>query len=82
MTTKGMLSSNLHTPQHISKTCSNLQSKLLLLAVVTQVCPIASIFVASTCCVEQEEEYSCKNDVTRDCAVYAGCVVLIDDSFA
>ena len=34
------------------------------------------------CCVEQEEEYSCKNDETRDCAVYAGCVVLIDDSFA
>ena len=34
------------------------------------------------CCVEQEEKYSCKNDVTRDCAVYAGCVVLIDDSFA
>jgi hypothetical protein len=35
------------------------------------------------CCVEQEEEeYSCKNDVTRDCAVYAGCVALIDDSFS
>jgi hypothetical protein len=33
------------------------------------------------CCVEQEEEYSCKNDVTRDCAVYAGCVALIDDNF-
>ena len=33
------------------------------------------------CCVEQEEEYSCKNDVTRDCALYAGCVALIDDNF-
>ena len=33
------------------------------------------------CCVEQEEEYSCKNDVTRACAVYAGCVALIDDNF-
>lgn len=37
------------------------------------------------CCVEQDDddnEYSCKSDVTRDCAVYAGCVVLIDDSFS
>lgn len=33
------------------------------------------------CCVEQDEEYSCKNDATRDCAVYAGCVALIDDNF-
>ena len=33
------------------------------------------------CCVEQDEEYSCKNDVTRDCAVFAGCVALIDDNF-
>ena len=32
------------------------------------------------CCVEQEEEYSCKNDVTRACAVYAGCVALIYSS--
>ena len=31
------------------------------------------------CCVEQDDEYSCKSDVTKDCAVYAGCVVLIDD---
>jgi len=30
------------------------------------------------CCVEQDDEYSCKSDVTKDCAVYAGCVVLID----
>ena len=37
------------------------------------------------CCVEQDDvdnEYSCKSDVTRDCAVYAGCVALIDDSFS
>mmetsp|Transcript_18355 Transcript_18355/g.27412 ORF Transcript_18355/g.27412 Transcript_18355/m.27412 type:complete len:339 (+) Transcript_18355:116-1132(+) len=33
------------------------------------------------CCVEQDDEYSCKNDVTKDCAVYAGCVALIDDNF-
>eukprot|EP00985_Skeletonema_marinoi_P012200 scaffold5845_cov142-Skeletonema_marinoi.AAC.5 len=31
------------------------------------------------CCVEEDDEYSCKSDVTKDCAVYAGCVVLIDD---
>ncbi len=35
------------------------------------------------CCVVEEEEgeYSCKDDVTMDCAVYAGCVALIDDNF-
>ena len=33
------------------------------------------------CCVEEEEEYSCMYDVTMDCAVYAGCVALIDDNF-
>eukprot|EP00984_Skeletonema_dohrnii_P033117 scaffold28620_cov94-Skeletonema_dohrnii-CCMP3373.AAC.1 len=33
------------------------------------------------CCVEQDDEYSCKNDVTKDCAVYAGCMALIDDSY-
>eukprot|EP00984_Skeletonema_dohrnii_P028486 scaffold18493_cov135-Skeletonema_dohrnii-CCMP3373.AAC.3 len=33
------------------------------------------------CCVEQDDEYSCKNDLTKDCAVYAGCVALIDDNF-
>jgi|SaaInl74LU_5_DNA_1037368.scaffolds.fasta_scaffold23090_2 hypothetical protein len=32
------------------------------------------------CCVEQDDEYSCKNDVAEDCAVYAGCVALIDDN--
>mmetsp|Transcript_5348 Transcript_5348/g.7484 ORF Transcript_5348/g.7484 Transcript_5348/m.7484 type:complete len:191 (+) Transcript_5348:168-740(+) len=31
------------------------------------------------CCVEEDDEYSCKSDVTKDCPVYAGCVVLIDD---
>ena len=34
------------------------------------------------CCVEQDDEYSCKDDVEKDCAVYAGCVALIDDSFS
>mmetsp|Transcript_39052 Transcript_39052/g.57608 ORF Transcript_39052/g.57608 Transcript_39052/m.57608 type:complete len:228 (+) Transcript_39052:142-825(+) len=33
------------------------------------------------CCVEQDDEYSCKNDAAEDCAVYAGCVALIDDNF-
>lgn len=33
------------------------------------------------CCFEKDEEYSCKDDVTKDCGVYAGCVVLIDDNF-
>ena len=33
------------------------------------------------CCFEDDEEYSCKDDVTKDCGVYAGCVVLIDDNF-
>lgn len=33
------------------------------------------------CCVEQDDEYSCKNDVTKDCGVYAGCMTLIDDNF-
>jgi len=33
------------------------------------------------CCVEQDDEYSCKNDIMKDCAVYAGCVALIDDNF-
>ena len=33
------------------------------------------------CCFEEDEEYSCKDDVTKDCGVYAGCVVLIDDNF-
>eukprot|EP00984_Skeletonema_dohrnii_P033118 scaffold28620_cov94-Skeletonema_dohrnii-CCMP3373.AAC.2 len=33
------------------------------------------------CCVEQDDEYSCKNDAAEDCAVYAGCVALIDDSY-
>eukprot|EP00986_Skeletonema_menzelii_P006951 scaffold2631_cov142-Skeletonema_menzelii.AAC.4 len=33
------------------------------------------------CCVEEEEEYSCKSDVTKDCAVYVGCEALIDDNF-
>ena len=32
------------------------------------------------CCVEQDDEYSCKNDVAEDCAVYAGCMALIDDN--
>eukprot|EP00984_Skeletonema_dohrnii_P006393 scaffold2293_cov81-Skeletonema_dohrnii-CCMP3373.AAC.4 len=32
------------------------------------------------CCVEQDDEYSCKNDVAEDCGVYAGCVALIDDN--
>ena len=37
------------------------------------------------CCVEQDDvdnEYSCKSDPTKECALYAGCVVLIDDSFS
>uniref|UniRef100_A0A7S2KK91 Uncharacterized protein n=1 Tax=Skeletonema marinoi TaxID=267567 RepID=A0A7S2KK91_9STRA len=33
------------------------------------------------CCVEQDDEYSCKGDVAENCGVYAGCVALIDDSF-
>ncbi len=33
------------------------------------------------CCFEEDEEYWCKYDVTKDCGVYAGCVVLIDDNF-
>ena len=32
--------------------------------------------------LEQDDEYSCKDDVEKDCAVYAGCVALIDDSFS
>jgi len=32
------------------------------------------------CCVEEDDEYSCKSDVTKDCGVYAGCMVLIDDN--
>jgi len=32
------------------------------------------------CCVEQDDEYSCKNDAADDCGVYAGCVALIDDN--
>ena len=32
------------------------------------------------CCVEPDDEYSCKSDVTKDCGVYAGCMVLIDDN--
>jgi len=32
------------------------------------------------CCVKQDDEYSCKNDVAEDCGVYAGCVALIDDN--
>ncbi|KAK1733190.1 hypothetical protein QTG54_016167 [Skeletonema marinoi] len=32
------------------------------------------------CCVEQNDEYSCKDDVMKDCGVYAGCMVLIDDN--
>jgi len=34
------------------------------------------------CCVEEEDEYSCASDAMKECAVYAGCVALIDDSFA
>lgn len=34
------------------------------------------------CCVEQDDEYSCRNDAEKDCAVYAGCVVLIDEIFS
>ena len=33
------------------------------------------------CCVEEDEEYSCVDDALMECAVYAGCVVLIDDNF-
>lgn len=32
------------------------------------------------CCVVQDEEYSCENDVKKECAVYAGCEALIKDS--
>jgi len=32
------------------------------------------------CCVEQDDTYSCKSDVTKDCGVYAGCMALIDDN--
>eukprot|EP00984_Skeletonema_dohrnii_P033119 scaffold28620_cov94-Skeletonema_dohrnii-CCMP3373.AAC.3 len=32
------------------------------------------------CCVEQDDEYSCKSDVMKDCGVYAGCMALIDDN--
>jgi len=31
------------------------------------------------CCVEEDDEYSCRNDETKDCAVYAGCEALIED---
>jgi len=30
------------------------------------------------CCVEEDDEYSCRNDETKDCAVYAGCEALIE----
>ena len=33
------------------------------------------------CCFEEDEEYSCKDDGTKDCGVYAGCVALIDESW-
>ncbi len=32
------------------------------------------------CCVVEDEEYSCKNDESKDCGVYAGCEVLIKDN--
>ncbi len=31
------------------------------------------------CCVEEDNEYSCRNDESKDCAVYAGCEALIGD---
>jgi hypothetical protein len=33
------------------------------------------------CCFEEDEEYSCKDDVTKDCGVHAGCMALIDESW-
>ena len=33
------------------------------------------------CCFEEDEEYSCEDDVTKDCGVYAGCMTLIDESW-
>ena len=32
------------------------------------------------CCVILDEEYSCKNDEKKSCAVYAGCEALIKDN--
>jgi hypothetical protein len=68
---------------------TNQQEMLQLAEQVTIACGVDARSGMSTCkelchnhmcCVEQDDEYSCKNDVTKDCAVYAGCVALIDDN--
>jgi len=58
---------------------------------LTAACGTSSLITGSTssscqelchehmCCVEQDEEYSCKKDKAMDCAVYAGCEALIKD---
>lgn len=33
------------------------------------------------CCVEQDGKYSCKTDIEKECALYAGCLALIEDDF-
>eukprot|EP00984_Skeletonema_dohrnii_P037753 scaffold40167_cov150-Skeletonema_dohrnii-CCMP3373.AAC.2 len=62
---------------------TNQQEMLRLAEQVTIACGVSSSSSMSTCkelchnhmcCVVQDDEYSCKSDVTKDCAVYAGCV--------
>jgi len=67
---------------------TNQQEMLQLAEQVTIACGVSSSSMSTCkelcsqhmCCVEQDDEYSCKSDVTKDCAVYAGCVALIDDN--
>ena len=32
----------------------------------------------SMCCFENDDEYGCQDDLSKDCAVYAGCEALIE----
>jgi hypothetical protein len=43
--------------------------------------PCQSLCHDHLCCFENDEEYSCKNDVTKGCGVYAGCMALIAESW-
>lgn len=67
------------------------QEMLELAEQITTACGTSSLITGSTssscqelcrehmCCVEQDEEYSCRKDEAMDCAVYAGCEALVKD---
>jgi len=73
----------LELAEQITAACGGGESSSLLrssssTAIGTSTC--LKLCAQHMCCVEPDDQYSCTSDVMKDCAVYAGCSVLIDDN--